>query len=77
MSDYDLLVMATLVTRVTWREGTAVEVLRVTEKRAKLRASGRAYSSDPTLDAKVAKLARKLRKQLEQRDRHAIGEWQK
>jgi hypothetical protein len=62
MKRRDIELVYNLLRRVEWRQGSVEDRLLVVEQRAKWRAKTGAYGCDRKLERRLAKLARRLRK---------------
>lgn len=62
MTGREAQTVGVLLERTWWREGEMSDRLREVERVANARARGQRYTDDPKLDARIAKLARAVRK---------------
>lgn len=62
MKRRDLDLIYNLIRRTEWREGEVTDRLRKVEERAKWRAKTGAYGCNQTLERRIARLARDVRK---------------
>lgn len=73
MNRQDHELIAVLIRRVEWRQGSVSERLRTVEKRARWRAKTGAYGCDTKRERRLEKLARRTRKAMARERERSIA----